>query len=255
MVMCGAGCSGVEADSGTREPLRVRNAQFIAGELPTGSGPAVLTIDSQNNLLVQGQAGKRLGGDAGAGATSVALRLTEVGRGYWVRPVGSPDPQTPGALAWEAVCDFARDLRPGKYQLEFSAGDADGNFGPANSIPLLVQSLVPAVANVVSLEWDSDADLDLRVVGPDGKSLSLDRDAGAACNRDGLRLEDAAFEPVHAGIYQVWVDMNAACGAPVADFVVTVRAGGRKAAEAKGRLLDIDADGGATGLFVMEFSP
>ncbi len=248
-----AGCDGVSAASGAREPIRVRNAAFFGGDLPAGAGPEVLTIDSQNNLLSQGQAGKRLGGDAAKGANAIALRLGDVGTGYWILPVGAPDPQTPGALSWEAVCDFSRDLPSGRHELVVAASDDASEFGPHNSIPLLVQSLVPDAPAVVSLAWDSPADLDLRVVGPAG-AIAVDRDSNAGC-ADGTRVESAVLpEPAPPGLYQVWVDMFAPCGAPAASFVLTVRVAGAAALTQKGRLVDLDADGGSPGLFVTEFS-
>ena len=47
-----------------------------------------------------------------------------------------------------------------------------------------------------------------------------------------------------------------ACSAPAANFVITARQAGKSVLTAKGRLLDLDADGGGpgSGLFVGEAS-
>jgi hypothetical protein len=130
---------------------------------------------------------------------------------------------------------------------------------------------------VISLAWDSAADLDLHVVTPGGAELDpkhpittmasdpstpppgagvLDRDSNGSCVADNLRQEDAVFADAPApGIYVVRVDMFASCGAPAADFVLTERVDGVVKQTVKGRLLDIDADGGGpgSGLFVAQF--
>jgi hypothetical protein len=130
----------------------------------------------------------------------------------------------------------------------------------------------------VSLSWDSDADLDLRLVAPNGKELDpkhlttataidggadsippgtgvLDRDSNAGCIIDGIRQEDVIFaDRPTPGTYLVRVDMFDACQTPGANFVVEVYVRGALVLSRAGRLLDIDADGGGpgAGLFVAE---
>jgi hypothetical protein len=278
-----AGCddAGVPFTRGAREPVQVEGGQFHAGDLPADTGgPKVTTLNSQANLLFAGQAGKKITGDAEKGATAIAVRLHDVGAGYWTVPVGTPDPQTMGDLTWEADCDFAWDLKPGMYYLDFAAVNEAGAFGPVNNLPLLVQSAVPEGKVVISLQWDSAADLDLHLVTPSGNELDpkhpvteppdggagdmpppnvgvLDRDSNASCTQDGFREEDVVFAGAPSpGTYLVRVDMFSACGAPAADFVLTVRVDGAVTQTVKGRLLDIDADGGGpgSGLFVANLS-
>jgi hypothetical protein len=272
-----AGCDdGVSATSGLGEPIRVRGGQFFEGAIPGATGgPEVATIDSQNNLVTQGQAGKKLAGVAKKGSTAVAARLEDLGTGYWIVPVGPEDPQTEGDLSWEMVIDYSTSARPGKHSLVLAASDQLGTFGPTRDLPILIQSLTPEGAAGITLSWDSNADLDLHVIGPNGKEAdpkhlttafdvdgglppgagAIDRDANAGCGQNGYRSETLVFvDPPAPGTYQIRVDMFDACSASAANFVVSARRAGTSVFSAKGRLLDLDADGGGpgSGLFVGE---
>jgi hypothetical protein len=274
-----AGCDdGVSASTGLREPIRVRGAQFFDGDIPAATvGPEISTIDSQNNAVTQGQAGKKLTGLAKKGAFAVAARFQDLGTGYWIVPVGPEDPQTEGDLSWEMVIDYSASLAPGKHPLLLAASDETGAFGPTRDLPILVQPLAPEGAAVISLSWDSAADLDLHVIGPNGKETDpkhltttldldgglppgvgvIDRDANAGCGQNGYRTESLIFvDPPTPGLYQIRVDMFDACSAPAANFVISARRAGKPVLTAKGRLLDLDADGGGpgSGLFVGEAS-
>lgn len=274
-----SGCDdGVSATSGLGEPIRVRGGQFFEGPLPGATGgPEVATIDSQNNLVTQGQAGKKLAGVAKKGATAVAARFEDLGTGYWIVPVGPEDPQTEGDLSWEMVMDYSASVKPGKHALLLAASDQLGTFGPTRDLPILVQALTPEGAAVISLSWDSNADLDLHVIGPNGKEADpkhvttaldmdgslppgagvIDRDANAGCGQNGYRSESLIFvDPPAPGLYQIRVDMFDACGAAAASFVISARQAGKTVFATKGRLLDLDADGGGpgSGLFVGEAS-
>src|SRR5690348_17358322 len=86
LVGCG---DGEPALSGLDEPIRVTTAMFKPGELPGSapgsgaSGPKVTVIESANNVLRPGQAGKTLSGRATTDASAVAARLEGLGTGYW----------------------------------------------------------------------------------------------------------------------------------------------------------------------------
>ena len=273
------GCGpSVDVKSGAAEPIRVENGQFFAGPLPTGSaGPAITAIDSRNSIIPQAQTGKKLTGNAAKGAMAVAVRFDDIGNGYWLVPVGPPDPQTEGELTWTVLADFARDAQPGDHNLVFSASNAHGDFGPSKATSVVVRSLTPDGHVVVSLSWDSDADLDLHLVSPDGTELDpkhpntlalddagapqpgngvLDRDSNADCRSDGYRQEDVAWQDApRSGNYIARVDMFDACGAPSADFTFAIRVDGKLIFTRSGRLLAMDASGGGpgAGLFVTEF--
>jgi hypothetical protein len=287
-----AACGGTSAPSGAGEPIRVHGGQFFEGALPTGSaGPAITTLNSQNNAVPQGEEEKKLGGDAKKGAYSVAVRFEDLGTGYWVVPVGPEDPQTDGDLTWDTSSDFARDIQLGKHTLGFVAADQDGNWGPIFELPIVITPSVPDGKVVLSLTWDADVDLDLHLIAPDGKELDpkhvttsadpdagldptsggagvgiLDRDSNGACSIDGRRQEDIVFATAPApGHYLVRVDMFSACGLPSVSFTVNEYVPGDAVVDGgtppmalrrkfPGRLLDVDADGGGpgSGLFVAE---
>jgi hypothetical protein len=303
---CLTGCDeGVSATHGVTEPIQVRYpsnanltkgqplpAQFFPGSLPEGTkGPALRPLDLKSFTLFAGQANKKITADAAQGAGAVALRFADLGTGYWLVPTGAVDmaaPQAPGDLTWEADCDFAANLPVGSHDLIFAAVSGDGVWGPQISHPFIVDSVVPVGKVVISLVWDSAADLDLHVMLPDGKNVSpkspvtqlpdggsgtnndpynfppgtgvFDRDSNGRCVPDNLREEDLVFaDQPPPGTYLLYVDMFSSCGAPSADFVVTVRKDGLVTDTIKGRLLDIDADngavdGGVPGLFVAQES-
>jgi hypothetical protein len=272
-----SGCvEGVSPSVGAFEPLQVAGGELFPGPLPTGTGPKVQTILAPSTVLPGGLSGWSVNGDADLGAFAVALRFVDLGTGYWSVPVGTPDVLTSGAVTWSASCSFSLDIT-GKHDLEFSAIDEGGNAGPMNSLTLDLQPLVPPGKAVISLRWDSSADLDLHLVAPNGTELwsghpntytgtdgmvppgtaVLDRDSNGSCIQDNYREEDAVFaDQPPPGTYLVRVDMVSACGAPSADFVVEVRLDGAVKQTIDGRLLARDADGGGTGtgLFVAQLS-
>jgi hypothetical protein len=280
------GCddTGVLVSPVALEPLQVQGGQFFSGPLPTGTGPTVDFINTSSTVFTTGAINKNLNGDADMGATAVLLRFADLGSGYWSVPVGMPDiTVSNGALTWSATCNFSQDIPAGPHSLVFNAIDASGNAGPKpgenQTETLTFGSLVPKGDVVISLTWDSNADLDLHLVAPDGTELDsqhpttaamresdgglppgtavLDRDSNADCVEDGYREEDAVFaDPPAPGNYIVRVDMFSACGAPGADYVVTVREHGAVTQTTRGILLAADADGGGpgSGVFVTQLS-
>jgi hypothetical protein len=244
--VAGAACDGQKNSYVFTEPLRVANAQFFAGDLPgsppidpdagapaPGGGPTVTAITAQNTVVYSGEGGKALGGRATDNATAVALRFADIGTGYWLLPLGNPDPLFPGELSWSAVTDFNPNVPPGKHPLRVVALDGNGVAGAQSEQVLCVASRIPNVPGattaddvtacypsqnpaeaVFTLHWDADVDLDLHVITPDGNDVSakhplaspvdagaqpplsdprVDRDSLARCVPDGWRQEDLVF--------------------------------------------------------------
>jgi hypothetical protein len=293
MSITACGASSEFDSSGITEPIQVLNGQFFRGDFAAGTaGPAVLAVNVPNTMVRQGQAGWGLTGDTPADTWAIALRFADLGSGYWVVPVGLPDIVNKGNVTWSARVDFSRDVPPGSHELHILAVEGDQTFGPlvpAGIRKVNVLSLLPNADVVLSLEWDTDADLDLHLVGPLEEGMSelypkqlstspfdtasskfppgtglLDRDSNARCVRDGFRREDVVWSsheagataqgPPRPGNYLIRVDMFDACSQAYANFKVTLFDQGTPSFSKVGRLLSTDADAGGagSGLFVAQ---
>lgn len=108
-----AGCTGeLEQQVGLFEPIRVPAGEFIEEEIvEVGSGPAVTSIAAASGILNVGQQGRSLVGRTTADAYAVALRLEDVGTGWWVRPVQDEDPMYPGERDFALTYDVGAGRR------------------------------------------------------------------------------------------------------------------------------------------------
>jgi hypothetical protein len=254
-------CDGEENQYVFSEPIVVHGAQFFSGALPgtpelldaaladadagaapdaaMPSGPPVVTsVQSLNTTVYSGEAAKQISGRATDIASAVGIRLGGLGTGYWVLPMGNPDPQFPGELSFSASIDFNLSIPPGLHPLRVVAIGADGIGGAESDQTLCIASRLPGTAGgtftndisacnpsatppdaVFALTWDADVDLDLHVVTPDGVDVNpkhplvdpvdaggtvartaprIDRDSLASCLPDGWREEDLAFTTLPA---------------------------------------------------------
>ncbi len=262
-----AGCdAGVDFDTGRAATMRVANAQYFRGAAGDGSGPAITDVESPNNTIRAGEQGKHLSGRVGAGGQAVALQL-DGDPGYWVVPVGPEDVLMPGELTYDARLSFAPTLAPGPHTVALHAVDAAGAFGAASPILLNAQSDAVDGTLVVSLAWDTEADLDLHVIDPNGveiwaRHLSnfvppqpgdpidpdklaaagwLDFDSNSQCVLDGRRQEDVLWKkPPPAGVYTVRVDTFSLCGEAGARWAVTATLDGMQLGAVAGVSGDAD---------------
>jgi len=164
------------------------------------------------------------------------------------------------------------------------AVDASGHFGEPNVQTIAITPApMPKGRLVVSLFWDTESDLDLHVVDPDGVEVfnrninswqppppgkpvdptayqdggTLDFDSNAACVIDGRRLEDVVWAGAPpSGHYLVRVDTMSLCGEVEANWTVEVRLDDAVIARAHGKSLEVDTtyshDRGA-GVLAVEF--
>jgi hypothetical protein len=262
-VAIAAACSSQDAPSGLSEPVRVRGAQFIHGDLPGtppgAGGPAdlkITSVTSTSRVALPGQAGKKIEGRAAARAEGIGVRFADLGTGYWVFPLGAADPQFPGELTWEAELDFdllASDS-PGFHPLRAVAIDGSGAAGEQNDTSICIASRSPDNLSacdpktpppdaIVSLYWDADLDLDLRVALPTGRTLDpkhplsdptsdagaadpslavVTRDSLASCAKDGRRQEDVVWQKRPKGTIDIYVQLFAPCDRQASSFTVVV---------------------------------
>jgi len=303
LLACG---SGTKSETGLGEPLRVRNGTFREGALPglppvppgaPDVPPVVTSFESASTTVRLGQADKALLGRASPDAVAVALRFADLGSGYWVLPVDAPDPGNNGELVWQASTDFGGDLPPGLHPLRVVAIDASGRAGAQRELTVCVTPRAPDNLNacdatlrppaaVLSLAWDTPADVDLVVVAPDGSILdakrprsaprgdagvdpslvgTIDRDSNRGCVIDGVQRENLVF-PARPppGSYLVYASLFDACGAAPVHFRFSlfepeaVDDAGKtfrvvESVTKSGVLTAVDASGGARiGTFVTE---
>jgi hypothetical protein len=281
-----ASCSsGVPADTGADAYMQLSGARFVRGPMPAGSasGPAVAQIALVDNEIWPGLSDDPVAGALGPTATAAAIGL-EGDAGYWIVAAGIPGVASPDDPSFSATAAFSTGMVPGSYTLVVRAVDGGGNYGlPGTQILDAETSPTnpPATGDlVVTLTWDTESNLDLHVVDPDGVDIYwnnqssqppfsfdqvdggsygyVDYDSNANCVVDGLRREDAIWpHPPPRGEYAVRVDAPSLCGQPIANWTVRVVLDGQPVSQASGVALDADTQGShgtGTGVLALQFS-
>lgn len=275
-----AGCTGLDASPGLDADVRIAGAQFFPGAMPAATGDArVTSIDSPNNTIRAGQIDKALSGRITRDGRAVAVGFTG-DAGYWTLPAGPLDVTLPDQLTWAAKLSFAPTLDDGPRDLVVAAVDAAGRLGPPSMVTLRVRPHAVDLGGtrlVVSLSWDTEADLDLHVVVPSQPPVTvwsrhpssyvppgpgdpvdpdaitaagtLDIDSNSQCLIDGRREENVIWSgptaaPPH-GTFSARVDTFSLCAAPTAHWTVDVYADGdpTSIAHAEGTVVDTDTRG------------
>ena len=258
-------CAGESGTSGLGEPLQVTGGAFKSGALPGAAADAdadasddalrITTVETNNTVVHPGQSGKRITGRATDNGYAIAVRFEKLGTGYWVRPLGEADSAYPGELSFRLDVELAADIPLGPQRLVFSVIDDHGRASRQQVLTMCVTSRFDRnlsacdptqkpPAAVISLTWDSDADLDLIVHTPTGEVVDarhpstltepgitdVDRNyqgvlfgaASESCGADATRREDLVWaNEVPAGEYQVFVNLFNACGAGATFFNVS----------------------------------
>lgn len=242
-----AGCGGASSESGVTAYLRIANAQFVQGALlpdTTGTEPAVRGITLLNTSVYPGQENFPITGSVEKGG-SVLIGLGG-DTGYWIVPAPLLDTNTPDNFDFSAQLTFSPLVPAGNHALILRGVAADGTLGPAQVFPLSFNPPIPTGALVVTLEWDTQSDMDLHVVVPNPDDATtpieiwskapvglplrqpgqpppdpdqiaaagyLDFDSNAACVIDGRRQENVIFTTTApSGTYTVRVDAFSLCG-------------------------------------------
>ncbi len=271
-----AACTkGETADPGLGAWLRVSDAQFVRGAMPSGKddGPKALSITMPTNTVWPGLDGRSLTGALDSSAVSAAIAI-DTDEGYWIVPAGPADVSTPTLPSYRASLAFSPTLAAGSYTLVVRAIDYDGSFGPPATQTLTALDASPALEPtdatlLVSLEWDSEADLDIHVIDPLGNEIFhgdpssrpklmpgrppvtdagsfgfLDADSNGQCVIDGRRRENVIWTlPPPSGRYVVRVDATSLCGAALAHWTTTAKLDGADLGGAMGTAVDADIRG------------
>jgi hypothetical protein len=241
-----AGCANTPNDDPALDALlRVSGAQFYRGAMPAESGgPAVQQLNAVS-LVYPGQNNVSMAGLADKETTSVLVGV-DGDVGYWVVQPGNSDPLSGFALSFGAPMRFSQIAPNGEYMLIGHAVDLQGHVGPAIQYSFKVSDVgmpggLPPTTLLVSLRWDTEVDLDLHLVTPDGtevfsqkvnsytpqqgddpsaylKGGLLDADSNSTCVIDGRRVENIYWtQPPPSGHYIARVETYSLCG----DFEAT----------------------------------
>ena len=264
LAMGAAACSDAISDPGLNAMFRLSGTgvQYVPGSLgsePAAEAPTALLPNVSSNMVFPGASDRPISG-AGMGSTAVLIGL-DGDVGHWIAPTGIRDSDVEGAFDYQARFSISplMPLDPPNRTIILRAVDAQGQVGPARLFPIKVipppsPLMVPLDGQplVVTLQWDTEADLDLKVrvpntanpdapidvwtkhrsalptLGPsdppysddDAKDVgTLDYDSNSNCVLDGLRQEDVVFtqaapspKAAPSGTYEVRVDAASLCG-------------------------------------------
>ena len=251
---------GERFDLGLDAGLRVSRGSFVRGELPEESGGPEVRVTYLGTSVSRAFQDRPFSGVLDPEATAVLVAL-EGDPGYWIVPSGFPFPEAPGTVSFDAPLSFSSEVDTGPHTLLVAGVDEDSRKGPVVSLAFtLVEQKLPEGELVISLFWDTESDLDLHVVTPDGIEIYRDRpnsfrappgttpgrddwqqgglldvDSNAKCVIDGRRNENVVFaNPPPEGTYVVRVETSSLCGAPGARYFVEVRRSGELIAQASG---------------------
>ena len=124
------------------------------------------------------------------------------------------------------------------FVIGLQAGDTAGDFGGIDSSDVMVEPVLVSADVQVSLSFDQDTDIDLRVIEPDGTEIfyanrtsssggMLDLDSNPACTIDGINQENIAWDSAPSGEYIVLVDYFEACLMDPVVYTVTIFSNGQ----------------------------
>ncbi|HEY2745494.1 MAG TPA: hypothetical protein VGL86_12750 [Polyangia bacterium] len=255
------GCGGASNDPAADAILRLSNAQFHRGKPPApGDGPLVQQLTTMPASVIRRGATDAVTGFVDRAASSVIIWL-DGDVGYWIVQPGAIEVTELGQLAFGAPATYPNNLASGSYTLHAMASDMTGTRGPVVDLALHTEDVAQTDTLLVSLGWDTESDLDLHLVTPDGTEVwankinseplpqpgdnsdpngyknggILDFDSNANCVIDGRRLENVFWTvPPPSGHYIVRVDTWSLCAESWANWRVDVTLNGQSLGNAFG---------------------
>jgi hypothetical protein len=289
------GCGGASSDPGLTAYLRASGGQFVPGALDPNTDatdPKITGVNVLTTTVAPGLQNLPFSGDVENG-TTVLIGL-DGDSGHWILPATTADFVQPGSYTFQTKLSFSPDIPTGTQTLLVRGIDAHGTVGPAQALNLMVAPAAPTGALVISLNWDTESDMDLHVLAPNANDPStpieiwskapvglpprtagtlplsgadltaaiaaagkLDFDSNANCVIDGRRQENVVFtQGPPPGDYTVRVDAFSLCGQPDAQWQVTATlADGTVAGTARWEATDADTRGShATGAGRLAFT-
>jgi hypothetical protein len=277
------GCSAATTDPGLDAMLRLSGAQFYRGKPPTpADGPAVQQLITIPASTIRRGLNNSVQGFVTRETTAIALYL-DGDVGYWIVEPGMVDATQGGQLSFSASAAYAQNLPAGNYTLKAMAVGAGGHFGPITDFALQTEDVMSSDTLLVSLAWDTQADLDLHLVTPDGTEVwankinstpppvpgsngdpdawksggILDFDSNSGCVIDGRRMENVFWTVAPPkGHYLVRVDTWSLCGEAMANWRVTATLGTQNLGMSSGWSRPSDAEmvhGLGAGVKALEF--
>ncbi len=252
-------CDGASPQTGVTALMRASNAQFVPGALVADTAATGATLSGINIINTNVYPGQENFSFSGTVTGPTALVGLDGDAGHWILPATIADPTTAGGFDFSSTLSFSPLLSVGAHKLVVRGVGTDGVVGPAQIFVLTAnQAPPPAGALVITLSWDTQADLDLHVLMPNADDPTtpieiwskhpvglplpalgtapptadqiaaagtLDFDSNANCVIDGRRQENVVFpQAPPPGDYTVRVDAFSLCGQPDAQWVVTATA-------------------------------
>lgn len=280
------GCSSSVSQFGPGLDLTIQvpGAQLQTGPIgPDAGGPAVSQVLRPQPEVLRGETGVALSGRLAPGG--VALHLQAEGDSdHWVLPAAGVDFVVADELQFSTDLAISHAVREDRIGLRLAAADAEGRLGPTFETELIVRPDLPPAALLVSLGWDTAADVDLHVVDPNGvvigaKNLNslpdplvavtdpdawmqggyLDFDSNQECRPDLRNRENVVWlNPPPPGRYQVFAHLFSPCEQPSATMLAVVQLDGEVIARVGTTQYPFDSrvhfvEGEAPGLLLTEF--
>jgi hypothetical protein len=214
-----------------------------AGELrtsgiprPTDGGPPI-TVSGHLTIVNGGAATLRVSSPTSfaklyvAGSTPISRLFIPVS-GFFEVPLPA------ATTSADLVITFPQVLPRSAFDLYFAAADPAGKVGTLAERS--ITALTVGTGDVqVTANWDTDSDVDLHVVDPEGWEIywasrqspsggELDLDSNAACAVDGVRNENITWRVGTApqGTYIVRLDYWSSCSESETNYTVLINNGG-----------------------------
>ena len=252
-----AACTdAASAQLGLDDVLQVPNAQYVPGPFPAANGgpPTVQIVPMYATTLIGATADPDvIDGLLAPDATGAIVGVAGFD-GSWIVTAAPPGIENPDNPTIAPTLSLADDFPLGPFDVVVASADLDNHIGSAIHVTVIAAAVPPPTGRlVVSLVWDTAADLDLHVIDPSGHEAwagspntitpagpgqppvpqsayydggILDHDANMSCTRDPNPEEDVIWQaPPPPGTYTVRVDTPSLCGAPDTYWYVAAYSG------------------------------